>query len=77
MQLRDWNVHIGVVVSVQRDPAYTDPVGEEQICFWGVVTRPSVSLEKDARGTGTGRAVGTRQAQVAAASVALATLVKA
>lgn len=38
MQLRHRYVHVGVVIGVQGDPAYTDAVGEEQVRLGGVVT---------------------------------------
>ena len=76
MQLGHSHMHVGVVVGVQGDSANTDTVGEEQVRLWGVVTWPGVSLEQDASGTGAGCTVGTRQAQVSAASIPPATLIK-
>ena len=76
VQLRHRYVHVGVVVGVQGDSAHADAVGEDQERLRGVVTRPLVSLEQDAGGTGTGSAVGTRKAEVGAAPVPPATLIK-
>lgn len=76
VQLGHRYVHVGVVVGVQGDPAHADAVGEEQVRLRGVVTWPAVSLEQDASGTGAGRTVGTRQAQVGAAPVPPAALIK-
>lgn len=59
MQLGHRYVHIGVVVGVEGDSPHTDAVGEEQERLWGVVTRPAVSLEQDAGGTGAGCIIGT------------------
>lgn len=77
MQLGHRYVHVGVVIGVQGDSAYADAVGEDQVRLGGVVAWPAVSLEQDAGGTGAGRTVGTRQAQVGAAPVPPAALIKA
>ncbi len=76
VQLGHRYVYISVVIGVQGDSAHTDAVGEEQVRLWGVVTWPAVSFEQDAGGTGAGRTVGTRQAQMGAAPVPPATLIK-
>lgn len=76
MQLGHRHVNVGVVVGVQGDSAHADTVGEEQVSLGGVVAGPAVSLEQDAGGTGAGRAVGTRQAEVGAAAVPPAALIK-
>lgn len=69
-------MHVGVVVGVEGDPAHTDTVGEKQVGLRGVLTRLAVTFEQDSSGTGAGRPVGARQAQVGAASVPPATLIK-
>lgn len=38
VQLRHWDVNVGVVVGVQGDPSDADSVGEEQVRLRRVVT---------------------------------------
>lgn len=76
MQLWHRYVHVSMVAGVQGDPAHADAIGKEQVSLGGVLARPAISLEQDASGTGTGSAVGTRQAEVGAPSIPLATFIK-
>lgn len=69
-------MHVGVVARVQGDAADRATAGEEQVRLGGGVAGLPVSLQLDARGAGTGEASRPRQAEVGAATVFRAALVK-
>lgn len=76
VEFRDRHMHICVVAGVQGDTPDGASAGEEQVGLGRGVTGLFISLQLDARGAGTGEARGPRQAEVGAATISRATLVK-
>lgn len=70
-------MHIGVVTGVQGDAAHADAVGEQQVSLGAVVAWVAVWLQQDAGGTGAGRAIGPRQAEMRAATIPPTAFIKA
>lgn len=69
-------MHICVVASVQRDTPDGATAGEEQVGLGRGIAGLPISLQLDASGAGAGKARGPRQAEVGAAAISRATLVK-
>lgn len=76
VELRDRDMHVCVVAGVQGDTPDGSAAGEEQVGLRRGIAGLPISLQLDASGAGTGKARGPRQAEVGAASVSRAALIK-